>query len=143
MKNTLTLALAMIFFSAANAQKLAEKNVPVLVKASFKKQFPDVKKVVWEKEKANYEAEFELNETEQSAVFNEKGGLIETEVEIEINQLPANINTYIQKNYVGQKIKEAAKIIDANGKVSYEAEIKGMDLIFDEQGLFTKVSCAF
>lgn len=143
MKNTLTLALAMIFFSAANAQKLAENNVPDLVKSSFKKQFPDVKKVVWEKEKANYEAEFELNETEQSAVFNEKGGLIETEVEIEINQLPANINTYIQKNYVGQKIKEAAKIIDANGKVSYEAEIKGMDLIFDEQGLFTKVSCAF
>jgi len=143
MKNTLTLALAMIFFSAANAQKLAENNVPDLVKSSFKKQFPNVKKVVWEKEKANYEAEFELNETEQSAVFNEKGGLIETEVEIEINQLPANINTYIQKNYVGQKIKEAAKIIDANGKVSYEAEIKGMDLIFDEQGLFTKVSCAF
>jgi hypothetical protein len=143
MKNTLTLALAMIFFSAANAQKLAENNVPDLVKSSFKKQFPNVKKVVWEKEKANFEAEFELNETEQSAVFDEKGSLIETEVEIEINQLPATINTYMQKNYVGQKIKEAAKIIDANGKVSYEAEIKGMDLIFDERGSFTKVSCAF
>lgn len=82
--------------------------------------------------------EFNLDKSEQSAVFDEKGKLIETEIEIEITELPLNTFNYVQKNHPGQKIKEAAKITDVKGKVTYEAEIKGRDLIVDNKGDFIR-----
>jgi hypothetical protein len=63
---------------------------------------------------------------------------METEVEIEINQLPRGIEEYVKTNYKGQSIKGAAKITAANGTVTFEAEIKGKDLIFDSNAKFIK-----
>ena len=122
----------------ANAQKMQDKDVPVIIKSAFQKQYPDAKEVKWEKENGNYEAEFELKETEHSALFDASGNIIESEVEISSDALPANVKEYVSKNYSGQKIKEAAKITDAKGTVTYEAEIKGKDLIFDSNGNFIK-----
>ena len=45
---------------------------------------------------------------------------------------------YIGKNYAGQKIKEAAKIVDSKKVTTYEAEVKEGDLIFDANGKFLK-----
>jgi hypothetical protein len=59
-------------------------------------------------------------------------------VEIELNQLPKGVLDYVKKNYKDVSVKEAAKITDANGIVTYEAEIKGMDLLFDNNGKFIK-----
>lgn len=122
----------------ANAQKMQDKDVPAIIKSAFQKQYPDAKEVKWEKENGNYEAEFELKETEHSALFDTSGNIIESEVEISSDTLPANAKEYVSKNYSGQKIKEAAKITDAKGTVTYEAEIKGKDLIFDSNGNFIK-----
>jgi hypothetical protein len=58
--------------------------------------------------------------------------------EIELNQLPKGVLEYVKANYKGQKVKEAAKITDAKGTVTYEAEIKGMDILFDSNGKFIK-----
>ena len=55
-----------------------------------------------------------------------------------VNQLPASVAPYVSKNYNGAKIKEAGKVTDAVGKHMYEVEIKGKDLIFDENGVFIK-----
>jgi hypothetical protein len=41
---------------------------------------------------------------------------------------------YIKQNFPNEKIKEIAKITNANGMITYEAEIKGTDYIFDAQG---------
>ena len=67
-----------------------------------------------------------------------QANIIETEVEIELSQLPTGILDYVKNNYTGRKVKEAAKITDAKGTVTYEVEIKGMDLIFDNNGKFIK-----
>jgi len=120
------------------AQKLKEKEVPTAVVSTFHKQFPQAKELKWEKENGNYEVEFDLNKTETSALFDGTGKLLETETEIQINQLPDGILSHVKANYKGQKIKEAAKITDSNGVVMYEAEIKGKDLIFDANGIFIK-----
>ena len=105
---------------------------------AFQKNFPQAKVEKWEKEGSNFEAEFELNKTEQSVLFDAQGNLLETEVEIELNQLPKGVLEYVKANYIGQKVKEAAKITDAKGTVTYEAEIKGMDILFDSTGKFIK-----
>jgi hypothetical protein len=138
MKKGIIMLIAICMGSYSFAQKIGNKDLPVAVMAGFQKQFPKAEHVKWEKENDNYEAEFELNKVEQSVVMNIQGNLIEIEVEISINTLPKEVLEYIQKNYQGQKIKEAAKITDSKGVISYEAEIKGMDLLFNTNGKFIK-----
>lgn len=130
----LTIAAA----ASMNAQKIKKENVPASVQQGFQKQFPTVQQIEWQKENDNYEAGFKINGTETSVVINPSGQILETEMEIGINALSAPIKSYLTKHYPNQKIKEAAKITDVKGTVTYEAEIKGKDLIFDRNGKFIK-----
>jgi hypothetical protein len=111
---------------------------PEAVKTAFANAYNDVKEVQWSKEENAWEAEFEMNEVEMSANYDTIGNLLETESEINIKDLPAAINTYVKKNLAGAEIKEAAKITDSKGKVTFEAEINGEDYIFDQKGTFIK-----
>lgn len=138
MKKILVFAVAIFSSTLIYGQKISEKDVPASIKAAFQKQYPGISKVKWEKEKENFEAEFESNKTESSALFDASGKLLESEVEIKLNELPVGVAEYVKSHYKGQKVKEAAKITDANGTITYEAEIKGKDLIFDLYGKFIK-----
>jgi len=134
-KLALITATAMIT-SLSFAQGLKEKEVPTPVKASFQKLYTSAKETKWEKEKDNYEAEFEIEDKEYSVLMDVSGNILETELEISIDALPAKVKNYVLKNCSGQKIKEASKITDVNGNVTYETEIKGKDLLFDSNGNF-------
>jgi hypothetical protein len=138
MKKLALMTVAAMITSLTFAQKLQEKDVPASVKTAFQKNFPQAKVEKWEKEGTNFEAEFELNKTEQSVLFDAQGNLLETEVEIELNQLPKGVLEYVKVNHNGKSIKEASKITDGKGTETFEAEIKGMDLLFDKQGKFIK-----
>lgn len=135
------LSMAIIAASVStliHAQKINEKEVPQAIKTAFQKAYPTAREIKWEKENGNYEAEFDYNKNEYSVLYDANGQLLETEMEIEINQLPPAAVKYVEEHYKGQKIKEAAKITDAKGNITYEAEIKGADLIFDNKGNFIK-----
>ncbi len=110
--------------------------VPNVVKAKFATLYPDAKNVKWDKEEALFEAGFKTNDIETSVVFDAAGTVTETETAIEASALPAAITEYVAKNLAGKKIDEAAKIVDASGKVTYEAEVNEADYIFDETGNF-------
>jgi hypothetical protein len=142
----ITTAIALC--TGLSAQKLKEAEVPASVKEAFAKQFPSVKDTDWEKEGQNYEAEFEMksvkmeagksvkSSVEKSAVFDASGQLLQVEEEIPVSQLPASVRDYVTKNLNGKKIAEAAKITDAKGTVTYEAEVAKQDYIFDSNGNF-------
>ncbi len=138
MNKLMILGMVLMFSAIANAQKIKASEVPTAVRVTFKKQYPTATKVKWEKENGQYEVNFDLNEVDYSLLINADGKIIETEIEITLNQLPAGILEYVRAHYAGQKIKKASKITDANGVVTYEAEIKGKDLIFDNNGKFIK-----
>jgi len=138
MKKLALMTVAAMITSLTFAQKMQEKDVPAPVKNAFQKQYPTASDVKWDKEGEKFEASFDLNKTDNSVLFDAQGNILETEVEIELNQLPKGVLEYVKANYKGQKVKEAAKITDAKGKVTYEAEIKGMDLLFDANGKFIK-----
>ena len=139
MKKTTFLLAACLMALGAFAQDLKEKDVPSVVKTALAKQFPTAAKVFWEKEKGNYEANWGGKSGEDnSAQFTSAGGFVEIVRAIPVASLPANISTYVGDHYKGAKIKEAGKVTDAGGKESYEAEIKGKDLIFDLKGNFVK-----
>lgn len=145
MKSTIakisTIALC-LGFTIANAQDVKEAEVPANVKKGFSTKYPGSKVDQWEKEGTEYEAEFHLNKVESSAVFSAEGNFKELEQEIKTTVLPKAATDYCTKNYVGYKLSEAAKITDAAGKVTFEAEMeKGkehFDVIFDDKGNFIK-----
>lgn len=122
----------------ASGQKLKEEAVPAEVKAGFTKQFPTANHVTWEKEKGGYEAGFRRNNTQYAVTLDAKGTVLETETGIDVQLLPQPVNTYLRKNYPGVKITEAARITNRKGEVTYEAEVKGKDLIFDKSGKLIK-----
>lgn len=144
MKTTIiTAAVLVLSMNTISAQKLKEAEVPKAVVSSFQSHFKGAKLESWDKEKnGEYEAGFKMNKVEMSANFSADGKLMETEEEIASSALPKSVSDYVTKNYAGSKIDEAAKITDADGKVSYEAEVKKgkeeMDLIFDDKGSFVK-----
>src|SRR5205823_4346211 len=106
------------------AQKIKKQDVPIKVKEAFTNKYPGVKVEEWEKEDLMYEAEFDMNKTESSALFDKDGGFQEFEQEIKTSSLPKGVQEYCSKNFVGYKLSEAAQITDHKGKVTYEAEMK-------------------
>ena len=138
MKNLLIIVVLSLGVSSANAQKMKEADVPSAVKDGFKKSFPGSKAEKWEKEGDKYEAEFDLNKVETSALLDASGTLLETETEISVKDLPKGVTEYLNKYEAGKKIKEAAKITDNKGTVSYEAECGEADYVFDSVGNFLK-----
>jgi uncharacterized membrane protein YkoI len=145
MKRLILVFALSLGLGSAYAQKIKEAEVPAAVKDGFKKQYPNAKVSEWEKEGANFEAEFKHNKVETSVVIDATGSILETEVEIAVKELPAAATEYITKNYAGYKVEEAVKITDSKGNISYEAEVeKGkeeFDLIFDSKGGFIKKGC--
>ncbi len=111
---------------------------PAAVKAAFAKRFPAATAVAWEKEDANYEAEFRAGKVATSAVFTARGEFKEVERAALPTALPAPVLPYLQQHYAGQKIKEVARIEDASGTVTWETEISGKDLIFNAAGKFLR-----
>lgn len=107
-------------------------------KAGFEKKFPGASATKWEMEGADYEVNFKQKGEKMSAVFASNGTLKETETEIPTTKLPATVTGYVRRHYAGQKIKEAARIVKADGTVSYEAEVGEKDVLFDASGKLLK-----
>ncbi len=122
---------------SATAQNIKEAEVPSVAKAAFQKQYANTP-AKWEKENENYEVNFKKDGKTMSAVIDKLGTIIETETDIAVNELPQNVKTYLKSHYKDAKVKEAAKIVKANGEVNYEGEVNGKDVIFDNNGKFIK-----
>ncbi len=144
MKNVISLAAILFTLSTATfAQKKAEGNehinVPVKVKSALMQKYPEAKNVGWEKENGNYEANWGGKSGEDNSVqFTPSGSFIEIVNAIPVSQLPAKVVAYVKQHYNNAKITEAGKVTDAKGKMSYEAEVHGKDIVFDENGNFVK-----
>lgn len=132
----LTFAAALAI-NAASAQKLSSSKVPAAVRNAFAKAYPG-QAVKWEKEGNKYEAGFKQNGADISVLYTAGGEMTESETDIKANALPAAVISYVKSNRKGKEIKEAAKITTAAGVVTYEAEVDGKDLIFDDKGKFLK-----
>lgn len=138
MKNLSFFLVVVAMISCTNKQKIGNNTVPATVMATLQKEFPSVNKINWERKENNYEVGFENGENQYSVLINSAGNIIETEIEISPNVLPAAVKAYVVKNYPRQKIKEAAKITDGNGVATYEVEIKNKNIILDGNGNFVK-----
>lgn len=119
-----------------------ESKVPAQVKAKFKALHPNADEVKWDVEDNDYEVTFESEEdVDMSLLFDAKGNIIETESEIEEDDLPSAVKSSVENNFKGWELGEAAKIV-RDGKTTYEAELekgeKKIDAIFTADGKLVK-----
>jgi len=136
MKIIIMIISVLLFSFTAFSQ---ESTIPVNVKDSFAKKYPGIKEVKWDKEgKDKFEAGFTQDGIKTSVILDEDGEVEETETQIQLSELPSAIVSYVKSNYKDFKISEAAKIVDEDGNVNFEAEIsngsKKQDLLFDKLG---------
>ena len=126
------------FATQVNEHKLMVKNVPAVVTSTFNKVHQSIKGVDWSKDRNNYEAKSVAKKREKFITYDESGNFIEVEMAMEVSALPASVMQYVNKNYKKDEVKEASEIIEENGTVTYKAELKGLNLIFDSKGNFIK-----
>ena len=143
MKKTMILAaIAFILGTAIFAQNNGGIVVPAAVKTALNNKYPESHSyhITWEKEKGNYEANWGGKDGEANSVqFTPKGEFIEIVKAIPSAELPKPILTYVAGHYKGAKLGDIGKVNDAKGKTSYEVEVHGKDVIFDEMGNFVAV----
>lgn len=112
--------------------------IPEVVKKSFATQYPKTAKVNWSIEKpGEYEAEFILNKTAMSVLYDRKGKLLETESGISKLALPKTIQRTLANKYANYKIGEIV-VNKEKGVTTYEIEVKKngktLELKFDKNG---------
>jgi hypothetical protein len=124
--------LSVLFFVFQSIACLAD--VPLAIRAAFKKQFPAAEKVKWEPGIGQFAAAFKLENKNISALFDDSGNLIETEEWASLDELPAQARTLIENQHPGKKVKEVKKVIRNRRWVFFKVKINGMDILFDAQG---------
>ena len=135
------LALSSITFAQENEGGNSHINVPAVVKNTNMKKYPGSKKyhITWETEKGNYEANWGGKDGEANSVtYTPSGTFVEIVKEIPVSQLPKSAVSYLKQHYNHAKFGDVGKVLDAQGKTSYEVEINGKDKIFDANGNFVK-----
>lgn len=120
---TLIIALGFLFAFSLNACE--QGNAPEKVKSAFNQKYPGAKEVDWDMEKENeWEAEFEMNEKEMSATFDENGQWLETETEMEENDLPATVKETLKTQFKAYEVEEA-EYLESPEYTGYEIELEG------------------
>ncbi len=138
MKKLILLIAIVGFITQAQAQKMNVKDVPVIVTDAFYHGYPTIKDVDWSKDGNNYAAAYGENDLNKSVTYDVSGMLIGKDEEIVVSALPASVMVYVQKNYNEDEVKEASKITDTDGTVTFETAIKGTNLFFDSEGNFLR-----
>lgn len=143
MKNIILITTLCLFSFGAFAQDIPQSQVPSVIINSFKQGFPKASDVEWELKGGLYEVEFENGFVEYKARYNNSGKLTWLKHDIKPNELPAEVNAVIQKEFSGYRISDTEKI-DEQGTVTYKMELKKMNeewkVIFDSKGkLLSKI----
>lgn len=122
--------------AGACAQKT---NAPEPVAKAFADRFPEASSVKWDREHPDeWEAEFKNNGEDVSASFDATGNWLETEHEINPNNLPAVVKDAINAKYGSDEIEEAEMIDSPDFTGAYEVEVESRDqehnLVIDSTG---------
>lgn len=138
MNKVLFICILMIGCLSGQAQAIKTSEVPSVVTAALKKEYPYATNIKWEMQDGMYEASFVNMKAEMAVIYSDKGIMALTETPVEVSALPANVFDYFRKNLVNANITEASKFVDSQGITSYEVEVDKTDYFFTANGQFLR-----
>jgi hypothetical protein len=141
MKKTISILVIVLITRLVGAQIINESAVPSAVKTTFYSICPEVMvngidtiPIKWEKEKTQYLAQFEKDNTTKYVIIGLKGNWIETKTSIKAVALPKNATDYIKAHYPENKVISSLQIKRYSGKDTYEVKFENAVLYFDVNG---------
>jgi hypothetical protein len=128
----LSLALGSIVCVRALADEDASAELakaPPAVQATAKKALGDKKLEEFDKEevgggKVMYEAGWKENDVDHDVLISESGQIIQTEVDVEQEKLPAAVTDAVKKAHADGKLGEAAQATTPDGKQYFSLDVK-------------------
>jgi hypothetical protein len=113
---TTTIILMMTLSLSAQLFGMKESQVPLSVKETFNRIYPDTEVSKWKHKQNNYIAKFSINRKKYEAVFNSEGDWVQTEIRIKWEELPSAVRkSYWETDYRWLS-QNSAKIIEALNK---------------------------
>lgn len=92
---------------------------------AFAAKYPSAKKVKWNVDSHGYhEAEFELDDEDYRADFDEDGNWRETEQSMKYGDLPEAVKKTIKEQYDKDDIEEVEMVDSATKGIFYDVELK-------------------
>lgn len=115
-------------FSNAFSQKITPNQVPGAVGSAFRARFPQAQQDSWQlADSGAYKVQFFNQKKVQSATFSDKGVWMETETEINMNQLPAPVSKAFSSQFEGFNVQEVYQVETPKGTTYELTAFKGKD----------------
>lgn len=113
---------------AVQAQDVAEKDVPEVVKKALSQKYANATDLEWEKHGNNYEADFDVKRIDHAAMIDSTGKILMTRRDVMEKDLPQGIRTAISQTYKGMRLDDM-ELVEKDGKTYYQLELdqKGHD----------------
>ncbi|MFC6998616.1 PepSY-like domain-containing protein [Rufibacter roseus] len=126
------------------SQRLAVSNVPSLVQNSLKTQFPAAANIEWDKQGNSFEAEFDLNQTEHTALLDATGKILMYKHDVDTTQLPEPVMSSIKRDFAAYVVDDLEKV-EKDGQTFYQVELESssnQDLtkVFAQDGTQSSIS---
>jgi hypothetical protein len=106
------------------SQDIPAAKVPSVVQNAFKMEFAEAVDVEWEKKNKEYEADFEIGTIDYTALFDASGKMLVYKQDIEVNELPAEVNATLQKDFADYTLDDADKLV-REGETYFQVELEG------------------
>jgi len=133
----LTLGLVSCSDDDGTDNDVAENEVPSVVSNTFQQEFPNATDVEWETVGADYEADFEVETVDYSALISAEGAVAKYKYDIAAASLPEAVTEKIVAEYENKRVDDSETlVIDAVTyyQVELDDEPEDQQVIFNEDG---------
>lgn len=108
------------------ADDLSPEKVPAEVQNAVIKNYKNIRDLSWEKKGKNYEAEFHIGLKEYEVIINEKGRILATYEDMNIDELPDKVKKSLQTSYHNFSVK-GVEIFTTGKKGYYKVDLESAD----------------
>jgi hypothetical protein len=123
--------------SSLMAQDIPAAQVPTSVTNAFTQEYANPTDVDWEKNRKNFEVDFEVDGIDHKALYTAEGQLLMTKRDLPETDLPPAISQKITADYGKYEIDDVDELI-VEGTTYYQVELDGTlrdrKLVFSEDG---------